>query len=151
GSDMRPTVATFLVWVLAASAQQPLPTASKTVKFEANTQLVVEDIIIKDKSGKPVTGLKPSDFVVLEDGKPQEVRFVEFQNLDEAAAPMQLTRRADEPEVEVGTAPKPVTQNLIAPEKPGDIKYKDRRLLVMFFDMTSMPIADQIRAQEAAE
>src|SRR5213075_2391339 len=57
------------------------------------------------------------------------------------------------PDVEVTkvAAPKTVTQNQIAPEKPGDIKYKDKRLMVMFFDMTSMPIADQIRSQTAAE
>ena len=30
------------------------------------------------------------------------------------------------------------------------MKYQDRRLLVMFFDMTSMPIQDQIRAQTSA-
>jgi hypothetical protein len=38
----------------------------------------------------------------------------------------------------------------IAPEKPGDLKYRDKRLMVMFFDMTSMPIQDQMRAQTAA-
>jgi VWFA-related protein len=146
---MRPIVAIFLAGVLVLPAQQPLTTKG-TVKFESSTQLVVEDIIIKDKSGKPITGLKASDFIVLEDGKPQEVRFVEFQNLEETAAPMQLTRR-DEPQVEVQQAPKPVTQNQISSGKPGDIKYRDRRLLVMFFDMTSMPIADQLRAQVAAE
>src|SRR5689334_13723994 len=138
---MRPIVATFLAWVMAVSAQQPAtappqqpaPVAAKgSIKFEASTQLVVEDIIIKDKGGNPITGLKPSDFVVLEDGKPQKVEFVEFQNLDESATPMQLSKRGDEPDVEVKIAsPKPVTQNQIAPEKPGDIKYKDRRLMVM--------------------
>ena len=46
---------------------------------------------------------------------------------------------------------KSVTANQIAPSKPGEVKYKDRRLLVMFFDMTSMPIQDQIRAQTAAQ
>jgi VWFA-related protein len=45
---------------------------------------------------------------------------------------------------------KPLTAVEIAPEKPGDIKYRDKRLLVMFFDMTSMPIQDQMRAQAAA-
>ncbi len=44
-----------------------------------------------------------------------------------------------------------MTANQIAPSKPGEVKYKDRRLLVMFFDMTSMPIQDQIRAQTAAQ
>jgi len=45
---------------------------------------------------------------------------------------------------------KPLTAVEIAPEKPGDLKYRNRRLMVMFFDMTSMPIQDQKRAQEAA-
>src|SRR4051812_4684112 len=158
---MRPITATFLACVLMASAQQPAqppaapaPAPAKTgYKFEASTQLVVEDLILKDKSGKPITGLKTSDFVVSEDGKPQKVEFVEFQNLEEtavplpepAAAPKTLEKRAEPP------AAKPVTANQIAPEKPGDIKYKDRRLMVMFFDMTSMPLADQFRAQTAAE
>ena len=38
----------------------------------------------------------------------------------------------------------------IAPAKAGEVKYKDRRLLVMFFDQAGMPVADQIRAQRAA-
>jgi VWFA-related protein len=166
---MRPVTATLLVWVLSVSAQQPARQAApapqqpgaapaaapaKMYKFEASTQLVVEDLIIKDKSGEPVKGLKASDFVVTEDGKPQKVEFVEFQKLEEAAAPMpqqaegpkQLEMRNDQP-----PPAKPVTANQIAPEKPGDIKYKDKRLMVMFFDMTSMPLADQIRAQTAAQ
>ncbi len=41
-------------------------------------------------------------------------------------------------------------RNTIAPAKAGEVKYKDRRLLVMFFDRAGMPVADQIRAQQAA-
>src|SRR4051794_31646495 len=155
---MRPIVATLLCWTLVLSAQQAPPQQPATtvpkgsVKFESSTLLVVEDIIMKDKSGKPITGLKASDFIVTEDGKPQKVEFVEFQTLDEEATQIQLTKRdSDQPEVEVSTIARPVTQVQIAPERPGDIKYKDRRLMVMFFDMTSMPISDQIRAQSAAE
>jgi len=40
--------------------------------------------------------------------------------------------------------------NAIAPAKSGEVKYKDRRLLVMFFDQAGMPVADQIRAEQAA-
>jgi VWFA-related protein len=153
---MRPIVAFFLAFALAAQQQAPQPpapaAAKGSIKFEASTQLVVEDIIVKDKSGQPITGLKASDFVVLEDGKPQKVAFLEFQTLEEQPAAMQLSKRP-EPETATQTLPPPkaVTQNQIAPGKPGDIKYRDRRLLVMFFDMTSMPIADQIRSQTAAE
>jgi VWFA-related protein len=121
-----------------------------------STQLVVEDVIIKAKDGNPVTGLKASDFSVTEDGKPQDIKVFEFQKLeDEAVAqPDQLKPREPEPAKPEAAKPPPevkaVTTNQIAPEKPGDIKYKDKRLLVMFFDMTSMPIADQMRAQTAA-
>ena len=38
----------------------------------------------------------------------------------------------------------------IAPEAPGDKRYKDRRLLALYFDMSSMPAADQLRALNAA-
>ncbi|HTX35532.1 MAG TPA: VWA domain-containing protein [Bryobacteraceae bacterium] len=178
---MRPITATFLAWVMIVSAQQaapprqaapnPEPTAkgnsnvqqagsSKGFKFEASTQLVVEDLIIKDKSGNPVTGLKKSDFAVYEDGKPQEVSFAEFQKLEDTTIPpppeekptIGLEKRDQKPAAPAKPdQPKAVTVNQIAPEKPGDIKYKDRRLMVMFFDMTSMPLPDQVRAQTAAE
>jgi VWFA-related protein len=153
---MRPITATFLAWALLASAQQPAPqpkapASTKLAKFESTTQLVVEDLIIKDKSGNPVTGLKASDFIVTEDGKPQTIDFVEFQKLEQGAAPM--PPQAEGPKVlqeRVEPAVKSATAIQIAPEKPGDIKYRDRRLMVLFFDMTSMPISDQLRAQTAA-
>ena len=156
---MRSITATLLAWVLIAAAQQPaaqqqpkaLPSA-KTFEFKTSVQLVVEDLIIKDKSGNPITGLKPGDFTVTEDGKKQEVSFVQFQKLEEASAPLpempegpkELETRVEKPAVKTATAVQ------IAPEKPGDIKYKDKRLMVLFFDMTSMPLADQLRAQTAA-
>ena len=154
---MRPITATFLAWVLIAAAQQPAPppkapAPSKMAKFESTTQLVVEDLIIKDKSGNPLTGLKASDFIVTEDGKPQTIDFVEFQKLEQNAAP--LAPQTEGPKVlqeRVEPAVKSATAVQIAPEKPGDIKYRDRRLMVMFFDMTSMPIQDQMRAQTAAD
>jgi VWFA-related protein len=39
----------------------------------------------------------------------------------------------------------------ITPESPGDVRYKDHRLMAMYFDMTAMRPADQLRALSAAE
>ncbi len=39
----------------------------------------------------------------------------------------------------------------IRPEKAGNTRYKDRRLLALYFDLTAMPPSDQIRALAAAE
>jgi VWFA-related protein len=145
---MRQITATFLAWLLMASAQPQAPNAPKgTARFGATTQLVVEDVMVKGKDGNPVEGLKASDFTVIEDGKPQKIAVFEFQKLEEQAAPGAPAPSTKEPEK---SAVQPVIATQIAGEKPGDIKYKDRRLLVMFFDMTSMPIQDQIRAQNAA-
>jgi VWFA-related protein len=135
--------------ILAYAQQTGSNTAAgqrNSFKFEATTRLVVEDVIIRGKDGKPVTGLKPGAFTVLEDGKPQKIAVFEFQKLENdatAAAQNAPATVADQP-----AARSEAKQ--IAPERPGDIKYKDKRLMVMFFDMTSMPIQDQMRAQTAA-
>ncbi len=155
---MRPLIATSLVCLLAAAQQGPQTGTNTpngpagTARFGATTQLVVEDVILKSKDGKPVEGLKASDFTITEDGKPQKISVFEYQTLQEEPepAPALPARPAVDTATAATPAPKPVTAIQIEPEKPGDIKYRDRRLLVLFFDLTSMPIPDQIRAQNAA-
>jgi len=162
----RPTLAILLSGLLMLSAQPPqtqqsntpAPAAPKGVaKFESTSQLVVVDVTAKDKSGAPVKGLKPGDFTITEDGKKQDIRVFEYQELEETVMPEpKLQPRPTQPEPAAVKTPEPkpvksLTANQIAPSRPGEVKYKDRRLLVMFFDMTSMPIQDQIRAQSAAQ
>src|SRR5260370_40913127 len=160
-------MATLLGGVVGASAQPPktqpaaqTPPATKPViKFGTTTQLVVVDVSVKDKSGNPIKGLKPADFNITEDGKKQDIKVFTYQELEEAATPEPVPAKAAAPAPKTPEAPatpaapvvKSVTANQIAPSRPGEVKYKDRRRLVMFFDMTSMPIQDQIRSQTAAE
>ena len=80
--------------LLAGGAAAPRSTprrrraaANGIVKFQANTQLVVETVTVKDKNGKPIEGLTAKDFTVTEDGVPQTISFCEFQKLDEMAEP----------------------------------------------------------------
>ena len=47
----------------------------------------MQTVSVKDKDGKPVEGLTAQDFVVTEDGQPQDIAFVEFQRLATEAAP----------------------------------------------------------------
>jgi VWFA-related protein len=139
----------FLLWMLAAGAQQigqnaPAPT-NGTATFQANTQLVIETVSVKDKSGNSVEGLTAKDFTVTEDGTPQTIRFFEFQKLPEVAdAPPALAAAS-----KASPIPKlPHTQ--IASEAPGDVRYRNRRLLALYFDMSAMPPGDQLRAFDAA-
>jgi VWFA-related protein len=113
--------------------------APQTVQFKSSTQLVIEAVSVKGPDGQPVEGLTAKDFTITEDGKPQTISFCEFQKLgDTGEAP------AESPAVA------PVTHNQISTEAPGAIRYRDRRLLALYFDMTAMSIPDQLRALSAA-
>ena len=123
--------------------------AQGPVKITVNTQLVVETVSVTDKSGKPIEGLTAKDFVVTEDGVVQTVSFCEYQKMQETApaAPVAAPTPAPAP---VADQVAPVTRGQIAPERPGDVRYKDRRMLALYFDMSAMPVPDQLRAQAAA-
>ncbi len=146
---MRTILTALLVLQLAASAQEAAPDAPQgEVTFKSTTQLVVVNVSARDKDGRPIDGLKASDFTITEDGKPQRVAVFEHQRLEDrilppapAAAEPVTAPAAVEPEQQVKIA---------ASAKPGEVKYKDHRLLVLFFDQSGMPVEDQIRAQQAA-
>jgi VWFA-related protein len=61
----------------AAQTQQSTPPAA-TPTFKANSRIVVLDLVVTDKSGRPVTDLKPGDITILEQGKPQSLRSFEM-------------------------------------------------------------------------
>ena len=120
-----------------AAQQQPV--------FRTETRLIIETVTVKDREGRAVEGLTAKDFAITEDGEPQEIAFVEFQRLTAPDAP---------------TAPAPSAPNApIAPNNsgvisstgPGDIRYRDKRLVVLYFDMTAMGPAEQMRAFAAAQ
>ncbi|MEO8597058.1 MAG: VWA domain-containing protein [Candidatus Solibacter sp.] len=161
------TISLTLIFVLLASAQQATQPATQTpaqagaavpstglVKFESSTQLVVETVSVKDKNGNPVEGLTAKDFTITEDGVPQTISFCEFQKLEDIAPPELQRRPDDTPAVAAPasalSAVASVTNHQITPERPGDIRYRDRRLLAIYFDMSAMPVPDQVRAEASA-
>jgi VWFA-related protein len=128
-----------------APAQQT-PAATGGSDFKDTVHLIIEDVTVKDKNGKPIEGLKADDFILTEDGKPQTIKFCEFQNLPDAPADAPAT-----PLVRRDSDVAAVTSNQIQAETPGDLRYKDRRLLSIYFDMSAMPQSDQLRALDAAQ
>ncbi len=45
--------------------------------FRTTARLVQVDVVVTDKQGRPIPGLKEADFTILQDGKPQKVRVFE--------------------------------------------------------------------------
>src|SRR5476651_792026 len=138
----------FLAFAALAAAQtiggNNSPNAPGPTTFKTTSQLVVETVVAKDKNGKAAEGLTAKDFVITEDGVPQTIRFFEFQRLDEIAqAPLP-------PSISEVAALQKFPKSQISAEQPGTSKYKDHRLLALYFDMTAMPESDQVRALKAA-
>lgn len=140
---MRGLIAILIPMLAQQTPAPPVPENGQAT-FSAKAHLVIVDVTVKDKAGKLIEGLKQSDFAVLEDGKPQKVAVFEYQKLEsspEAPAPLALSDQLKLPE-----APK----TTITTHAPGEIQYHGKRLLVFYFDFSSMGIPEQLRAQDAA-
>ncbi len=56
--------------------------SSETVTFRSTVRRVIVDVVVRDSNNKPVHGLKASDFVVAEDGHPQNILSFDAFDLD---------------------------------------------------------------------
>ena len=137
------TILVLSLVIAGSAAQQPV--------FHTETRLIIETVTVKDKEGRAIEGLTAKDFAITEDGEPQEIAFVEFQRLDAAStsAPASAADAASARQAPAGTSA-PV-QAQISAAAAGDIRYRDKRLVVLYFDMTAMGPAEQMRAFAAAQ
>lgn len=115
--------------------------------IHVNTRLVIESVVVKDKKGNPIKGLTAKDFALTEDGVAQTIKICEYQDLPETPAPMPPTPAGGE-NIKIYNR---LAREQITPEAEGEVKYKDHRLLALYFDMTAMPPTDQLRALTAAQ
>lgn len=123
-----------------ARAQQPQQNNS-TITFKVNSEIVLTNVVVHDKrTGQLVQGLTAKDFSITEDGKPQHIISFDYENVDEAAPLDEATINASAPNGIFGARTGVATQQ----------ELHDHRLVVMFFDLTSMQPEDVERAQEAA-
>lgn len=143
-------VVAILAAVLPGSAQQTGSNKSaaeaESFTLSLSSNLVMEAVTVKDKQGRFVHGLTTKDFVLTEDDKPQTIRHCEYQNITETAKPLgPLT--ANENKV---TIYKTLGRMQIAQYTESDARYKDRRMLALYFDMSSLSDFEKQYALQAA-
>jgi VWFA-related protein len=143
---MREFVAAMMVGMLAGmpaagAAQQAESNGTFTLKVQ--TDIVLTNVVVRDKkTGEVVKGLKASDFTILENGKPQKIGSFDYQSVDEAAVLHEKSTVTGK-----ATIAELLQRNLAA--DPAELR--DHRLIVMFFDLSSMQPEDVDRAVEAAQ
>lgn len=134
--------------VLSSSSSLPAQQAqSSDYTFRVQSDLVLVNVTVKDKSGNFVRGLKPQDFTILEDNKPQKVVSFDVEDVDAVAnqavaqtEALTNTRSTEEAE--------PAASSL--PTSPNDA-FKDRRLIILFFDLSAMEPDEIDRAITSAK
>ncbi|HVJ09387.1 MAG TPA: VWA domain-containing protein [Acidisarcina sp.] len=112
---------------------------SFTLKVESD--LVLTNVVVRDKkTGEVVRGLTENDFTVLESGRQQRIATFDFQSVDQAVALQEATVSGTSGPIVLG--------------KPGtganDEQLRNHRLIVLFFDLTSMQVEDLDRSVAAA-
>ncbi len=65
----------------------PTPSAAPSPTFPSAVELVIVDVVVKDKKGAAVTDISQSEFTVLEDGAPQSLATFEAVKLPDQPQP----------------------------------------------------------------
>ena len=125
-----------------AANAQPQPVQQGGFVMKVNAELVLTNVVVRDaKTGELVRGLKQSDFSVYENGKPQQIAAFDFQSVD-------MARPLNEATVSGLAAGASSANKAVVVGRPEDLR--NHRLIVMFFDLTSMQPEDLDRSVDAA-
>ena len=122
-----------------ASKPAPLPQNPGGFVLRSQVNLVLVDVRVWDKSGHPVTDFKAEDFKIFEDGAPQTISSFSFENVERLATA--TGDNSPPPTIDLGKLP---------PNVPPAQVIQDHRMMVLFFDLTSMPVDDLMRAVKSA-
>lgn len=129
-----------------ADSPQDQNSSAAAFTLKVNSDIVLTNVVVRDKkTGQVVTGLKPGDFTVLENGKPQRILTLDFENVDNLA-------RQQEQTISGKASGGASSTQLFAKASPiDDAALRNRRLIVMMFDLSSMQVEDLDRAVAAAK
>lgn len=137
---MRTSLHTALILVLIGVLLTPPVPAQSDYVFRSRTEVVLVNVTVRDKDGNFVRNLKSEDFTVLEDNKPQKVASFDLENTDAVpttdVAQVQLLKEAPKTDASVPAS---------------SAAFKDRRMIVLFFDLSSMQPDEVERATIAAQ
>ncbi len=110
--------------------------------LHVNTDLVLTNVVVRDKkTGQIVSGLTAKDFTVLENGKPQQIRTLDYESVDAVTAPAEGT---------VSGTSATATPVFNARGGVDEKALENHRLIVLMFDLSSMEVEDLDRALAAA-
>jgi len=134
-------LAEFPCFVLARQGSTP----QQAPAIRATTELVLVNVVARDKKGNLVRDLKREDFTVLEDGQKQQVSSFDFENIDELALARQNMPTA------TGSEGAVLPSSPVPASAQSALDARDRRLILLFFDFSAMEVDQIDRTVDAAK
>jgi VWFA-related protein len=127
----------------ARAQDQPQPPQQPPSRYSVRvtSELVLVNVVVRDKHGNLIRGLKKEDFTVSEDGKRQDISTFDYENVDE------LTTAGPNESTVTGSAP----AGLLRPANSSEFQARDRRLMLLFFDFSGMDPEQIERAVDSAK
>jgi len=136
---------TAIIFAAALLASPLSSQQQRTANFSTTANVVVVDVTVTGRDGKAISNLTKDDFLVYEDGKVQALQSCEIQKLEtKPLAPVEQVKTLETRPAAPTAATKPV------PTPPTKEELRDRRLIVMLFDFSTMQPQEQIRSVDAA-
>ena len=142
----RTATALLLVWLTMGNllAQQPQAPVESGARVRVSTEVVLVNVVARDKHGNLIKDLKSEDFTVFEDGKKQDLVSFDFEHVDELAMAGGAGTTVS------GTAgPGKLLSSGQGQQK--SLEGRDRRLMLLFFDFSAMQPDDIDRAVDAGK
>jgi VWFA-related protein len=138
--------AAALVFQAAAPllAQQPDQLPANAPRIEVTTELVLVNVVARDKKGNLVRDLKKEDFTLFEEGRKQQISTFDFENVEEQAS-------AGAAETTVSGVAGTGTLLRSGKKAPPSLDARDRRLILLFFDFSAMDPEQIDRSVDAAK
>jgi VWFA-related protein len=125
-------------------AQQSGQSTGNEPRIEVTTELVLVNVVARDRKGNLVRDLKKEDFTLFEDGKKQAISTFDFEKVDELA-----TAGAAEATVSGMTGEGTLLRS--AKKAAPSLDARDRRLMLLFFDFSAMDPEQIDRSVDAAK
>jgi VWFA-related protein len=132
-----------LIATFALLCSYAIPQEQESYTFRVQSELVLVNVTVRDRNGNFVGGLKPQDFTILEDNKPQKIVSFDIENVD-AVATQDVAQAKPLPG-------EPTQAPSVKPAANPSDQFKDRRLIVLFFDLSAMEPDEIDRAITSAE
>jgi len=133
----------WMVAGLGAQDSQQQSQSGGDYRIRVTSDLVLTNVVVRDKQGNLVRGLTKDDFSVFEDGKQQRISTFDFENVDALA-----TAGNAGPTVSGTAAPLKI---IGATQPVNKEELKNHRLIVLLFDFSAMEEDDIDRAVSAAQ